>query len=146
MGVVAAGIPARNRTSRSWTVHGLEQLPCRIWDLEVVVDLTDQAPADFMAALGGHDAAPWLLGLALLLLLVEIQLGRGAGCADRPAPVESPAYSLANSRPVRFLGIRYMTKDVRDIAARKVFRSRLTGGNKEPVPCGTIRKRYSTTS
>jgi hypothetical protein len=46
-------------------------------DLDVVADLTGQAPDDFMAALGGRDAAPWLLGLAMLLLLVEIQVGSG---------------------------------------------------------------------
>ncbi len=46
-------------------------------DLDVAADLTDQAPADFMAALGGRNAAPWLLALALLLLLVEVSVGMG---------------------------------------------------------------------
>jgi len=47
----------------------------------VAADLTDQAPADFMASLGGHNAAPWLLAAALAFLLLEIQLGRGTRAA-----------------------------------------------------------------
>ena len=76
VGVVAAGIPASESVLSLQAVddwrNSLQEL-----GLEVVGDLTGQAPADFMAALGGRDAAPWLLGLAVLLLLTEIQLGRG---------------------------------------------------------------------
>jgi len=78
LGLVAAGIPASEsnlelREVQDWINLMQEQ------DLDVVVDLSNRAPADFMGALGGHNAAPWLLGLALLLLLVEVRLGRGAG-------------------------------------------------------------------
>ena len=50
-------------------------------DLEVAGDLTGQAPAEFMAALAGHNAAPWLLALALFFLVVEMLLGRGVRTA-----------------------------------------------------------------
>ena len=55
-------------------------------DLKVIGDLTHQAPADFMAALRGRSAAPWLLGLALLLLLIEVWVGRGARRTKDPGP------------------------------------------------------------
>jgi hypothetical protein len=80
VGVVAAGIPAeesvlRLTDPRQWR-KSMQDM-----DLDVVGDLTDEAPAAFMAALGGRDVAPWLLAAALLLLLVEIQLGRGTRSA-----------------------------------------------------------------
>jgi hypothetical protein len=77
LGVVAAGIPAAESTLELSLVRDWRKMMEEL-DLDVVGDLTDQAPADFMAALGGRDAAPWLLGLALLLLLVEVWVGRGA--------------------------------------------------------------------
>jgi hypothetical protein len=76
LGVVAAGIPASESTWQLREVHTWRNMMQEM-DLDVVVDLTDQAPADFMAALGGRNAAPWLLALALLLLLVEVSVGRG---------------------------------------------------------------------
>lgn len=77
VGVVAAGIPAEESNLR---LNAVSEWRNAMQDnnLEIMVNLTDQAPAEFMAALGGHDAAPWMLAAALLLLMVEIQLGRGA--------------------------------------------------------------------
>jgi hypothetical protein len=76
LGVVAAGIPASESTLQLREVHTWRNMMQEL-DLDVAADLTDQAPADFMAALGGRNAAPWLLALALLLLLVEVSMGRG---------------------------------------------------------------------
>jgi hypothetical protein len=76
LGVVAAGVPASESTLQLSEVHNWRNMMQEL-DLDVVGDLTDQAPADFMASLGGRDAAPWFLGLALLLLLVEVWVGRG---------------------------------------------------------------------
>jgi hypothetical protein len=85
LGVVAAGIPASESTLKLSEVRDWRKMMEEL-DLDVVGDLTDQAPADFMAALGGRDAAPWLLGLALLLLLVEVWVGRGARLSLDPNP------------------------------------------------------------
>jgi hypothetical protein len=76
VGVVAAGIPAEESNLRLQAVSDWRN-KLQSNGLEILADLTDQAPAEFMAALGGHDAAPWMLALALLILMVEIQLGRG---------------------------------------------------------------------
>ncbi len=78
LGLVAAGIPASESKLELHEVQDWRNL-MQENDLEVVADLTSRAPADFMGALGGHNAAPWLLGLALLVLLAEVWLGRGAG-------------------------------------------------------------------
>ena len=85
LGVVAAGIPASESTRQLREVHNWRNMMAEL-DLEVVGDLTDQAPADFMVALGGRNAAPWLLGLVLLLLLVEVWVGRGARRSPDPGP------------------------------------------------------------
>lgn len=80
VGVVAAGIPAVESNLRllevgDWSNQMEEH------DLEVAGDLTGQAPAEFMAALAGHNAAPWLLALALFFLVAEMLLGRGVRTA-----------------------------------------------------------------
>jgi hypothetical protein len=82
LGVVAAGVPAAESTLQLHEVPAWRRMMEEL-DLEVAVDLTDQAPADFMGALGGKNAAPWFLGLALLLLLVEIWVGRGTRIARK---------------------------------------------------------------
>jgi hypothetical protein len=85
LGLVAAGIPADESNLELRDVQDWSNLMQDL-DLDVVVDLTDRVPADFMGALGGHNAAPWLLGLALLLLLLEVWLGRGAGSGRKASP------------------------------------------------------------
>ncbi len=85
LGVVAAGIPASESTLQLRGIHDWRNMMAEL-DLKVVGDLTDQAPADFMVALGGRNAAPWLLGLVLLLLLVEIWVGRGTRRPPDPGP------------------------------------------------------------
>ncbi len=76
LGLVAAGIPASESILKLQEVHQWRNT-MQENDIDVVGDLTDQAPADFMAALGGRNAAPWLLACALLLLLIEVWVGRG---------------------------------------------------------------------
>jgi hypothetical protein len=85
LGVVAAGIPASESTLQLSEVRNWRNMMQEL-DLDVVGDLTDQAPADFMAALRGRNAAPWLLGLVLLLLLVEVWVGRGVRRPRDPGP------------------------------------------------------------
>jgi hypothetical protein len=85
LGVVAAGIPAGESTLALQDVHDWQNMMQEM-DLDVVGDLTDQAPADFMASLGGRDIAPWLLACALALLMIEVWLGRGA----RPRTATGP--------------------------------------------------------
>jgi len=80
VGLVAAGIPPAESTLALRRVPDWEKMMDAA-DLKVAADLTDQAPADFMASLGGHNAAPWLLAAALAFLLLEIQLGRGTRAA-----------------------------------------------------------------
>jgi len=85
LGVVAAGIPASEATLELQDVHDWRNMMQEL-DLDVVGDLTDQVPADFMASLGGRDIAPWLLGCALMLLMIEVWLGRGARSRSVPGP------------------------------------------------------------
>jgi len=85
LGVVAAGIPASESTLQLREVRDWQNMMQEM-DLDVVGDLTDKAPTDFMAALGGRNAAPWLLWLALLTLLVEVWVGRGARAPKDPGP------------------------------------------------------------
>jgi hypothetical protein len=77
LGLVAAGIPAAESTLKLNEVHQWRNMMQKN-NLDVVGDLTGQAPGAFMGALAGRNAAPWLLALALLLLLIEVRLGRGA--------------------------------------------------------------------
>ncbi|MEN8006683.1 MAG: BatA domain-containing protein [Candidatus Krumholzibacteriota bacterium] len=85
LGVVAAGIPAMESTLELQDPHDWGKMMQDL-DLDVIGDLSDQAPADFMASLGGRDVAPWLLGCALVLLLGEVWLGRGARMRPGPGP------------------------------------------------------------
>ncbi len=85
LGVAAAGIPSSESTLELQDVHDWRNMMQEI-DLDVVGDLTDQVPSDFMASLGGRDIAPWLLGCALVLLMIEVWLGRGARTRPSPGP------------------------------------------------------------
>ncbi len=49
----------------------------RLHGLPATGDLTGTAPGDFATALVGRNLAPWLLLLTVLLLLVELHVGRG---------------------------------------------------------------------
>ena len=77
LGVVAAVLPTAESelALRSAVQYGelLGDL-----GLDMAGDLTGTDPAEFMAALGGHGLSSWLLALALLLLMVELGVGRGA--------------------------------------------------------------------
>jgi hypothetical protein len=46
--------------------------------LDLVGDLSAGDGTDLMATLGGHDLSSWLLAAAVLLLMLELGLGRGA--------------------------------------------------------------------
>jgi hypothetical protein len=77
LGLVAAGIPAGE------SVLELASIPdwsrqMEAHDLDVAGDLTGTLPASFLEALGGRNLAPWLLFLAVVLLMFELALGRGA--------------------------------------------------------------------
>lgn len=76
VGVLAAGIPAAesNLALLSPEAYG-ELLSAR--DLSLAADLTGDDPAEFVATLGGHDLSSWLIATALLLLLIELGVGRG---------------------------------------------------------------------
>jgi len=77
LGVVAAGIPVEESILQLRTPIEFGALLAD-WDLKLDRDLTERDPAEFETALGGHDISGWLLALALLLLLVELGVGRGA--------------------------------------------------------------------
>ncbi|MCP4574508.1 MAG: VWA domain-containing protein [bacterium] len=47
-------------------------------------DLTSTLAADFLGAVGGRPLAPWIFGLAALLLALELWIGRGAAPENRP--------------------------------------------------------------
>jgi hypothetical protein len=77
LGMVAAQIPAEESVIGLWkTEDWARQL--RIFGLEVRGTLAEGDTADFAAALTGRDLAPWFFGLAFLLLLTELFVGRGA--------------------------------------------------------------------
>ncbi len=77
LGVLAAGLPAGESVLelRSAAEYGQQLTDL---GLELARDLTGDDPADFMATLGGYDLSGWLLTAALLLLAVELGLGRGS--------------------------------------------------------------------
>jgi hypothetical protein len=76
LGIVAAGIPAAE--------SALELLDVPAWQafmaalgLATAGDLTGADPEQIMIALGGRNLAPWFLLAAMLLLAVELGVGRG---------------------------------------------------------------------
>ncbi len=77
IGVLAAGLPASESGLNLNTVEQFGELLTQL-GLGLDADLTGDDPADFMATLGGHDLSIWLLATALLLLALELGLGRGA--------------------------------------------------------------------
>jgi len=76
VGVLAAGIPAAESTLALLTPWAYGELLSGV-ELSLAADLTDEDPTEFMAALGGHDLSGWFIAAALLLLLVELGIGRG---------------------------------------------------------------------
>lgn len=77
LGVVAAGVPASESILQLQTPAEFTDLLAD-WNLSLAKDLTSRDPAEFITALGGHNMAGWLLALALLLLVIELGVGRGA--------------------------------------------------------------------
>jgi hypothetical protein len=52
--------------------------------LTVAGDISSLPPSSFFEVLSGRPLAPWLLGLALVLLLIEQTVGRGVGAGRKP--------------------------------------------------------------
>ncbi len=77
LGVVAAAVPAVESVLALRTVAGFGEIMADL-DLELTGDLGGVDPSRLMATLSGRDLAGWLLAAALLLLAVELGLGRGS--------------------------------------------------------------------
>ncbi len=78
LALVAAGTPAQESEIRLYTGTAWIELMAKA-GLSVAGDISFTAPASFFKVLSGHPLAPWLLALALGLLLLEQTLGRGVG-------------------------------------------------------------------
>ncbi len=76
LGVLAAGLPADESVLELRSPQAYGRVLADL-GLTLAGDLTGDDPAAFMATLGGHDLSGWLLAAALLLLAVELGLGRG---------------------------------------------------------------------
>ncbi|MFT5232425.1 MAG: hypothetical protein ACI9UK_001994 [Candidatus Krumholzibacteriia bacterium] len=80
LGVVAAGIPDYESILE---LRSAESFAGILADGNLSLDrnLTGRDPAEFVTALEGHNMAGWLLTAALLMLLLELGVGRGARSA-----------------------------------------------------------------
>lgn len=78
LGMVAAQIPAEESVIGLWKPEDWAR-QLSLFDLEVHGLLETGQTAEFEATLSGRDLAPWFFGLAFLLLLAELFVGRGAG-------------------------------------------------------------------
>ncbi len=78
LGMVAAQIPAEESVVGLWKPEDWAR-QLNLFDLEVQGLLETGQTAEFAATLSGLDLAPWFFGLAFLLLLTELFVGRGAG-------------------------------------------------------------------
>lgn len=78
LGVVAAQIPAEESVTGLWKPEDWAR-QLSIYGLEVRGMLATGDAADFVATLSGRDLGSWFFGLAFLLLLTELFVGRGAG-------------------------------------------------------------------
>jgi hypothetical protein len=81
LGVVAAAVPAAESRSRLRPAEDVaDSLAAR--GLARVRALDDTSVAGLAAALRGRELGPWLLALAVAVLLLELHLGRGAERVD----------------------------------------------------------------
>ena len=85
VGVVAAAVPA--------TETSLQLAESRVWSrslaaagLAPALDLTGKAATLLPENLAGRDLAPWFFGLSILLLLIELTLGRGTSLKSDGGP------------------------------------------------------------
>jgi len=78
LGMVAAQIPAEESVVGLWKPKEWA-MQIGVFGLEVQGLLEAGEEADFAATLSGRDLAFWFFGLAFLLLLTELFVGRGAG-------------------------------------------------------------------
>ncbi len=77
VGLAACGVPAAE-SDPALPPADVWAAPLRDAGLAVTADLADRGPEAVAAAFGGTELAPWLLAAAVLLLAVELWLGRGA--------------------------------------------------------------------
>ncbi len=78
LGVVAAQIPAEESVTGLWKPEDWSR-QLTVFGLTVRGRLGMGPAADLAATLNGRDLAPWFFGLAFLLLLTELFVGRGTG-------------------------------------------------------------------
>ncbi len=78
LGMVAAQIPAEESVIGLWKPEDWAR-QLSLFDLEVRGLLEAGQTAEFAATLRGRNLAPWFFGLAFLLLLTELFVGRGSG-------------------------------------------------------------------
>jgi len=78
LGLVAAAAPAAETSSRMLDTKGFAAY-LQAAGMAEPSDLGKTEPEGLAAVLAGRELAPWLFGLAVLLMLAEIALGRGVG-------------------------------------------------------------------
>ncbi len=76
LAIVAAGTPGAESEIRLHTPESWMELMAGV-GFPVAVDISSLPPSSFFKALSGRPLAPWLLALAVALLLLEQTLGRG---------------------------------------------------------------------
>jgi len=77
LGMIAAAVPASESELKLHTPAEFAEVLAG-FGLELAADLGTSDPVHLMAVLGGRDLTGWLLAAALLLLAVELGVGRGA--------------------------------------------------------------------